>query len=172
MSGDSNAGPTDDPTAVPGSNGGPVSPIQGSPPPLASTHVPDAAKRRRRVRLIVAGLVALALIAGGVSWALRPKTFTLNGAAQVDGSYAAGKVGEPCSGSGPASNVREGADVTVYDSSDVIVAKGRLGPGVGKRDSRFSIGWACQFSYSFKVPTGSKSYSVKVGDAREAELQR
>jgi hypothetical protein len=158
----------------------PVTPVQAPPPTVAQAPRPNVAqappptvawttpttpaKPSRRRWLVAAGVIALALIAGGTTWAVWPKTFHLQGHLYINGLYTTGasaNQGTVCEGTGIDSSYNAGAIVTVMDASGKIVAQGHLGPGVIELVQQSVSGRACVFPFSFDVPAGSDFYSIQ-----------
>lgn len=161
--------------------------------------LPDAAEaqgvpRRSWTRARIVSVVAVALVAGGVSAfaIVRPhlasadaSSVTASGTMQFLGVYGLDSVGTPttvqadssggCVGVGGYSDLTEGATVTVYDAGGEIVGTGSLGAGEyvsmrNEEDIQAGAG-RCAFAFSLAVPD-SDFYQVEVTHRGRVTVQR
>jgi len=105
-----------------------------------------------------------------------PATFDVTGAMSVvpdyerlwqeaGGGFEAKVDGRPCHGAAGLSDISVGAQVTVRNGDDKVIAIGQLGDGVARTVDRTSKSGAaiCSFSLAVSgVPEGSSFYSVEV----------
>lgn len=157
--------------------------------PYAPT--PEAPAPPRRPSWVVPLLVAVALIvlaaAGVTTWALTRTpdapttppasaaggTFAARGTLRLaDGIGPAWPLGESCSGRGGYADIREGAQVTVTDSTGAVVALSELSDGVVTDNPELQGSKVCEFAFSLRdVPAGRGIYGVEVSHRGAVRFQ-
>lgn len=82
--------------------------------------------------------------------------------------------GKPCTGSRGYSDIQEGAQVTVKDEANMLLAVGRLGPGTTReaRRTQFTAYSYCQFSFAIPSIPDRPFYQVEVSHRGALSYQR
>lgn len=115
---------------------------------------------------LVAVIAAVVLAGGGVAgWlVLRGDTITVTGTVEIGGDGFEMLAGGTCRGDGGYTDIRQGAQVVVTDSTGETLGIAHLEPGSW-------VGAHCELPFAVDVPGGSDFYGLQVASRNVVQYE-